>query len=159
MIVILLVCGGDFVSTAERLRKLREARRWTQAHLGKLLNVSPQVVSNWERGYTPISADAVATLARVFGVSSDFLLGIKDAEKEPAREWTQLKKLLHDDDSARKRLARKLGMRLEDIRALEAREIEPTLNMSVTIAEHFGTNLLFLAGLSETENEQAAGQD
>jgi len=61
-------------SVGMRIREQRKKKGWTQEDLGKRVSVSPQVVSNWERGYsTPDSAD-IQSLSKVFLTSSDYLL-------------------------------------------------------------------------------------
>lgn len=55
-------------------KKLRKQNNWTQPQLATKANVSSQVVSNWERGYTPPSPDDIAKLSEIFDVRSDFIL-------------------------------------------------------------------------------------
>ncbi|MEK6455487.1 helix-turn-helix transcriptional regulator [Caldifermentibacillus hisashii] len=66
-----------------RIRKKRKEKNLTQSELGKLVNVSSQVISNWERGYTGLSHDDIAKLATALDVSTDFLLGNDSKEKLP----------------------------------------------------------------------------
>jgi transcriptional regulator with XRE-family HTH domain len=61
-----------------RIKHLRKSENWKQQELGDLLGVSPQVISNWERGYSfPDHADIVK-LARLLRTTTDFLLGVVD---------------------------------------------------------------------------------
>ncbi|ABZ83296.1 helix-turn-helix domain protein [Heliomicrobium modesticaldum Ice1] len=63
-------------SIGNRIKHLRKQRGLTQPQLAKLLNVSPQVISNWERGYTPtIAPESIDKLASILETTSDFLLG------------------------------------------------------------------------------------
>ena len=55
-------------------KKLRKQNNWTQPQLATKANVSSQVVSNWERGYTRPSPDDIAKLSEIFDVRSDFIL-------------------------------------------------------------------------------------
>lgn len=67
------------MSIGKRIKKLRQEKGFTQKELGDLVNVSPQVISNWERGYTPgIDHDDVLKLADALGTSTDYLLGRTD---------------------------------------------------------------------------------
>lgn len=59
----------------ERIRELRKERGWTQTFLAKKVNVSPQVVSNWERKYTDPDHDDVVRLSEAFNESADYILG------------------------------------------------------------------------------------
>lgn len=63
---------------SDRIKKLRIQNRMTQAELAKKLNVTPQVVSNWERNYSSIDSDHVQAIALIFNVQSDYILGITD---------------------------------------------------------------------------------
>jgi len=58
-----------------RIRDLRRAAGLTQERLAELVGVSFQAVSKWENGVTLPDITLVTPLARVFGVSTDALLG------------------------------------------------------------------------------------
>jgi transcriptional regulator with XRE-family HTH domain len=57
-----------------RLRDLRKQLGLTQKELATRVNVSPQVVSNWEREYSFPDYDDVVALSKVFNVSTDYIL-------------------------------------------------------------------------------------
>lgn len=59
-----------------RIRALREREGMTQSDLGKLLNVKDSAISKYESEKVPLTADTIAQLCRIFGVTSDYLLGI-----------------------------------------------------------------------------------
>ena len=60
----------------EILQELRKDRGWTQAQLARMLSLSPLTVSSYECGRsTPDDATKVK-LARRFGVSLDYFLGL-----------------------------------------------------------------------------------
>jgi transcriptional regulator with XRE-family HTH domain len=54
------------------IKKARTEKNLTQKELAKKINVSPQVVSNWERDYTPPNAQDIFALSEVLG---NFLAG------------------------------------------------------------------------------------
>lgn len=58
-----------------RIKELRKDAHYTQQQLADKISVSPQVISNWERGYTEPSADDIARLSEVLSCSSDYILG------------------------------------------------------------------------------------
>lgn len=63
------------ISTGKRIKELRIEKRLTQKELGKQVNVSAQVISNWERGYTPnINHDDLIRLADALETSVNYLL-------------------------------------------------------------------------------------
>ena len=60
-------------SIGNRIRDLRNRRRFKQEELAEKIGVSRQVLSNWERGYSQVDADGIAKLAKVLEVSTDYL--------------------------------------------------------------------------------------
>ena len=61
---------------SERLKLLRERHNHTQGYVAKYLGVTQVAVSNWERGEKQPSFQVLIDLAALFGVSTDYLLGI-----------------------------------------------------------------------------------
>ena len=59
----------------ERIKGLREKRGISQKQLAELLHISPPSVSNWEHGKTRPTKANLRTLAGLFGVSIDYLMG------------------------------------------------------------------------------------
>ena len=63
---------------SEILKDLRSKSGISQGQLAKSVGVSPGNVSDWEVGKTKPGYVALAALARFFGVSADYLLGLID---------------------------------------------------------------------------------
>lgn len=61
---------------AERISTLREQRNMTQATLAKRLGITRSGVNAWEQGISVPSTQYIVELAALFGVSTDYLLGI-----------------------------------------------------------------------------------
>lgn len=61
-----------------RIRELREDRDLTQRQMAKELRCSQQVYSNYELGQRDIPTDILIALARFYGVSADYILGLTD---------------------------------------------------------------------------------
>jgi len=59
-----------------RLKELRTAKRLSQVQLAELINVSKSVISAYENDIRMPSYDILIKLARIFKVTSDYLLGI-----------------------------------------------------------------------------------
>lgn len=59
-----------------RLRELRKERGMTQGQVAQRVGVTASVVSAYESGIRQPSYGALIKLARLYGVSSDYLLGI-----------------------------------------------------------------------------------
>ena len=58
------------------LRKLRKARSLTQKELGAKVGLSKAVVSKYENGIGYPTFDVLIQIARYFGVTTDYLLGV-----------------------------------------------------------------------------------
>ena len=61
------------MTLGEKLEKLRRENHYTQEQLAGLLGVSRQAVSRWESGDTTPTMDKLKSLARIYGVSLDWL--------------------------------------------------------------------------------------
>ena len=58
------------------LKKLRKARNLTQQELGAKIGLSKAVVSKYENGIGYPTFDVLIQIARYFGVTTDYLLGV-----------------------------------------------------------------------------------
>jgi transcriptional regulator with XRE-family HTH domain len=61
---------------SENLRKLRKGKDLTQEEAAEILNVSPQSVSKWERGETLPDITLLPSLANLYKVTVDTLIGM-----------------------------------------------------------------------------------
>ena len=68
--------SGDFMY--QRIRDLREENDKTQKEMAEILHCSQQVYSNYELGQRDIPTDILIKLAKYYGVSTDYILGLKD---------------------------------------------------------------------------------
>ena len=60
-----------------RITELRSACGWTQVDLAKRLGVAKQTVSNWENEKIQPSIEMLVRLAKLFNVTTDYLLGLE----------------------------------------------------------------------------------
>jgi len=60
----------------QRIELLRTELSWSQVQLAKKLNIAKQTVSNWENDNIQPSIEMLVRLAKLFGVTTDFLLGL-----------------------------------------------------------------------------------
>lgn len=67
--VIAMVC--------EKIKELREQAGYSQTQLAKLLDVTRSSVNAWEMGLSTPTTQYVVALAKVFHVSTDYLLGME----------------------------------------------------------------------------------
>ena len=61
---------------AEKIKTLRETNNLTQAALARKLNVTRSSVNAWEMGISVPSTSLIVDIAKLFHVSTDYLLGI-----------------------------------------------------------------------------------
>ena len=80
------------MAISERIRQLRQERRWTQAELGQRIGVHQKQVSSYERGVNVPSTDVLIKLAEIFDVTLDFLAF--EAKGQPAKLNIQDRELL-----------------------------------------------------------------
>lgn len=66
----------------DKIKKLRKEKDMTQEQLAEYMGVSPQAVSRWETGATCPDIFALPSLAELFGISIDELLGVDEKEKQ-----------------------------------------------------------------------------
>ena len=64
--------------TADRIKALREARGWTQVELARKMNMTRNGINSWEQGLSMPSPPSLVDLARLFSVSTDYLLGVEN---------------------------------------------------------------------------------
>ncbi len=77
----------------DRLRSSREAKGWKQVYVAKILEITSQALSNYERGDRDPDTPLLRQLAELYGVSTDYLVGLTD---DPAPKDTQH---VNDDDA------------------------------------------------------------
>ncbi len=68
----------DAQETGKRIKEIRTERKLSQTQFGKILEVSQDTVSLWENGKSLPPAEIVIFIARKYGISADYILGLKD---------------------------------------------------------------------------------
>lgn len=63
-----------------RLKRVRKMRGLGQRQLADQAHISFQTVGHCERGETYPQANVLRSMAQVLGVSTDYLLGLKDSD-------------------------------------------------------------------------------
>ena len=69
------------VEFGNRIKTLRQKNRFTQSQLAERLGVTKSVISAYETGLRMPSYDILISLARIFKVSTDYLLGVERKEE------------------------------------------------------------------------------
>lgn len=65
----------------QRISEMRALLGWNQAELARKLGVAKQTVSNWENENIQPSIEMLLRLSKIFGVSTDYLLGQDDVPR------------------------------------------------------------------------------
>lgn len=69
-----------------RIRKLRKSRGMNQEALAAFVGVSQQTISKIEHDINSVGIDLLIQLADYFNVTTDYILGLSDEKRNPARE-------------------------------------------------------------------------
>lgn len=62
----------------QRLKSVRKAAKEKQEDLAKVIDVSKSQISEMENGNNSTTVEKVALICEHYGVSADYLLGLKD---------------------------------------------------------------------------------
>lgn len=84
---------AEEVDLGHRLAMTRHARKLSQGAVAKAVGITQKHLSQVERGHVPIESlgsGTVVRFARLFGVTTDYLLGLTSEEKPPAEKGRQL---------------------------------------------------------------------
>ena len=97
----------------DRIRELRVKSKMNQTKLGELLNVSQDTISKIEKGINNPTVSQIATLSKIFNVSTDYLLfGIESTRDITPTEYNFLR-LIRDDKTVFGKLLKMLEARNE----------------------------------------------
>ena len=66
----------------KRLKDLREDADLYQKDIAKLLNISQQYYSEYERGYRSIPIEILIMLAKFYNVSTDYILELSNIKEK-----------------------------------------------------------------------------
>ena len=79
-----------------RIKEARKASGLSQKYVAMTIGVAGPSVSNWESGKTKPTPENYISLAQLFGVTVDYLMGVDDAQ------LVQTKEGLHSDNTEKK---------------------------------------------------------
>lgn len=74
---------------SERIRQLRERVGFSQSQLAKKLDVTRSSVNAWEMGISAPTTQYVVAMAKLFHVSTDYLLGMESTLQFSVEGYTQ----------------------------------------------------------------------
>lgn len=62
----------------EILKELRKEKNMSRQVLADLIYVNVRTISYWELGQRECNLEQLITLSKIFGVTTDYLLGVED---------------------------------------------------------------------------------
>ena len=74
---------------ANRIKYLREQQQMTQTELARQLGITRSSVNAWELGISVPSTQYIVELAKIFHVSTDYLLGVTSSVTLPVSGLTE----------------------------------------------------------------------
>lgn len=72
----------DYALCASRIKKIRKINNYTQSNIAKILNTDNGVISRYENGKTLILTEFLIEYAKIFNISTDYLMGRIDEKIE-----------------------------------------------------------------------------
>lgn len=85
------------LSLASNIQKFRKESKLTQEQLAEALGVTFAAVSKWERGVATPDLELIATMANLFGISVDKLIGFNMEDNSIAELGKKFDKLVTDE--------------------------------------------------------------
>ena len=69
----------------EKLRDVRKGNKYTQEYIAEYLDTNQAMIWRYEKGITPIPLDKFKKLCQLYGISSDYFLGLPQGLKYPGK--------------------------------------------------------------------------
>lgn len=79
----------ELFSLADRIKSLRERANLTQSEIARQLGISRSGVNAWEMGLSVPSTQYIVELAKKYGVSTDYLLGMENTSSISVKGLTE----------------------------------------------------------------------
>lgn len=107
------------MSFGTRLLEIRKKRGLSQAELAEFLNTKPPVIGRYEREETTPSVEVALKLAKILGVSLDYLVGNTELEfdEHTLKRMEDISKMPSDDRSF---ILRTIDALVRDLKAQKA---------------------------------------
>jgi transcriptional regulator with XRE-family HTH domain len=108
----------------ERLKRARENKGMSQVYVAKLLGVTSQSLSNYERNERDPDTTILNDLAKIYGVTTDYLLGdvknVNNQQEESIEQiWPEVTRVLRragrrPTEAERRRIAKIIELSIPD---------------------------------------------
>lgn len=112
--------GGIAMTLSDRLRQLRQTHGYSQTDLAQKLGVSQNTITSYESGRTEPGITMLVKLAAIFGVTSDYLIGINPQASDTDTDLIDRIRALPPQD---KLVAHKIITALSDRDKMQSRKL------------------------------------
>lgn len=126
-----------------RIKELRQDKKWSVAKLAEYTGLSASAISNYEYGFRKPDASALAAFERIFGVSGDYILGNTD-ESSPIFIW--------DDPEICEEVRENIPTLLRNI----AHQIAKSTPMGQKMTFDILVELFHVLNIQDTERQESA---
>lgn len=130
----------------ERIAEQRKKLGLSQEELAEKLNISQKSISKYERGSRRPSYEVLVSMAALFGVTTDYLLGVDGGEKDMKN---RVKELREENGMKQSELGKLLNVQDAAISKYESGDIPLTGEKIIQLAEYFGVSTDYLLGLED----------
>lgn len=154
-----------------RIRYLRKRDKLTQEELGKKLGVVKQTVSSWENNISEPNSEILSSIASIFNVPVDFLLGLSQNTTCKKSEYSphffdnlcrkvfanRIKAALENIGLTERDFKEQISIGSEKAAAFLAEKDDPTANDLIEISQFLEISIDYLLGqnpkVSQTEKK------
>lgn len=146
-----------------RIRQLRKEHQLTQAELGDKLGVIKQTISSWENGISSPNNETLTAMAKLFDVSTDYLLGnsgipISDSKPIASSSDTHILYWIQKTGYGYDEISKMLNIKVDDLILYCSGKKDIPLNVLVKLSEICGVSTDCLLGLREKNRNPANGE-
>lgn len=150
------------MTLGERLREARENKGWNQVYVAKVLDITSQTISGYERGIRDPDTSTLKRLAQLYEVSIDYLLGFDIAEEiitnsNTATIGSRLKALRENKGVYQKDVAKYLGITTSAYGYYEQEQRRIESDILIKLADYFEVSADFLLGRTDATTSNKYG--
>ena len=98
----------------ERIKELRQEKKWTQRDLGNALGFTAVAIGSWEHGRTTPSMNSIKEIAKLFDVPVDYIVGNIVTKADGSEEAKALLKVAENEINQLKDEKEKLIIEVAD---------------------------------------------
>lgn len=130
----------------ERILQLKNSRNMSDVALEEKLELNPKTVSNWKRGKSTSYLQLLPKIAALFGVSTDYLLGVDDININESSVLDKILNLMEQRGTTQKDICDYLGISKQSFSEWKAKRSMSYTKHLPKIAEFFGVSVDYLLG-------------